>query len=96
MARSTVEKLLASIAFGLILPLLLFRFRVNPWSEPFRYWGVFVLCFGIAYLVYKYRQPGDDRISFRSHLINFLIALVVLCLVAVVYAVILATLFAVV
>ena len=96
MIPSSVEKLLAAIVFGLILPLLLFRFRVNPWSEPFRYWGVFVLCFGIAYLVYKYRQQGEGRISFRAHLINFLISLVVLCVVAVVYAVILAVLFKVV
>ena len=94
--KPAFAKLVASIVFGLILPLLLFRFRVNPWSEPFRYWGVFVLCFGIAFLVYKYRQPGQERISFRAHLINFLISLAVLCVVAVVYAVILATLFAVV
>jgi hypothetical protein len=94
--KPALEKLLAAIVFGLILPLLLFRFRVNPWSEPFRYWGVFVLCFGIAYLVYKYRQQGEGRISFRGHLINFLISLVVLCVVAVVYAVVLALLFTVV
>jgi len=94
--KPALEKLLAAIVFGLILPLLLFRFRVNPWSEPFRYWGVFVLCFGIAYLVYKYRQQGEGRISLRAHLINSLISLVVLCVVAVAYALILALLFKVV
>lgn len=94
--KPVLEKLLASIVIGLILPLLLFRFRVNPWSEPFRYWGVFVLCFGIAYLVYKYRQQGEERISVRTHLINFLISLVVLCVVAVVYALVLSMLFTVV
>ena len=96
MIPSSLQKLLAAIVFGLILPLLLFRFRVSPWSEPFRYWGVFLLCFGIAYLVYKYRQQGEGRISLKAHLINFLISLVVLCVVAIVYALILAMLFKVV
>ena len=94
--KPALEKLLASIVIGLILPLVLFRLRVNPWSESVRYWGVFVLCFGIAFLVYKYRHPGNDRISFRTHLINLMISLVVLCVIAVVYLLILATLYAVV
>ena len=96
MLRSSVEKLLASVVIGLILPLVLFRLKVNPWSESIRYWGVFVLCFGIAFLVYKYRHPGNERISFRTHLVNLAISLVVLCVVAVVYLLILATLYAVV
>lgn len=96
MLRSSLEKLLASIVIGLILPLVLYRLKVNPWTESLRYWGVFVLCFGIAYLVYKYRHPGADRIPFRTHLINLGISLVVLCVVAVVYLLILATLAAVV
>ena len=96
MLRPSLEKLLASIVIGLILPLLLYRLTVNPWTEPIRYWGVFVLCFGIAFLVYKYRHPGNERISFRTHLVNLLISLVVLCVVAVTYLLILATLYAVV
>ena len=96
MLRSSLQKIIASIVIGLILPLALYRLKVNPWTEPVRYWGVFVLCFGIAYLVYKYRHPGNDRISFRTHLINFGISLVVLCGVAIVYLLILATLAAVV
>lgn len=94
--KSALEKVLASVVIGLVLPLVLFRLRINPWTEPVRYWGVFVLCFGIAYLVYKYRPPGADRIPFRTHLINFGISLAVLCVVAVVYLLILATLAAVV
>ena len=96
MLRPSLEKLLASIVIGLILPLLLYRLTVNPWTEPIRYWGVFVLCFGIAFLVYKYRNPGNDRISFKTHLVNLMISLVVLCVVAVTYLLILATLYAVV
>ncbi len=94
--RSAFEKLLASIVIGLILPLILFRFRVNPWSEAVRYWLVFLLCFAIAFLVYKYRNPGEERISMRTHLINLVISLVLLCVTAVVYLVVLATLYAVV
>jgi len=94
--KPALEKVLAAIVIGLILPLLLYRFQVNPWSEPIRYWGVFVLCFGIAFLVYKFRQKGDERIPFKTHLINFVISFVVLCVVAIVYLLMLATLYAVV
>ena len=92
--RSSIQKILASIVIGLVLPLVLYRLKVNPWTEPVRYWGVFVLCFGIAYLVYKYRHPGNERIPFKTHLVNLLISLLVLCGVAVVYLLILATLYA--
>ena len=95
MLRSSLEKILAAIVIGLILPLLLFRFRVNPWSEALRYWLVVVLCFAIAFLVYKYRSPGDERISMRNHLINLVISFVVLCVTAVVYLLMLTTLYAV-
>lgn len=94
--KPALEKLIASLVIGLILPLVLYRLQVNPWTESLRFWGVFVLCFGIAYLVYKYRHPGPERIPFRTHLINLGISLVVLCVVAVVYLLILATLAAVV
>jgi hypothetical protein len=94
--RSAFEKILASIVIGLILPLVLFRFRVNPWSEALRYWLVFLLCCSIAFLVYKYRNPGNERISIRTHLINLLISFVLLCVTAVVYVLVLATLYAVV
>ena len=87
-----LEKILASIVIGLILPLLLFRLNVTPWSEPVRYGGVAVMSFGIAFLVYKYRQPGDDRISVKAHLTNFVISLVVLAIVALVYALLLSAL----
>lgn len=90
--KPALVKILASIVIGLLLPLVLYRLKVNPWTEPVRYWGVFLLCFGIAYLVYKYRHPGQDRISFRTHLINFMISLLALCVIAVVYLLILATL----
>jgi len=93
--RSAFEKILASIVIGLILPLVLFRFRVNPWSEALRYWLVVLLGFAIAFLVYKYRNPGDERISIRAHLINLLISFVVLCVTAVVYLLALTTLYAV-
>jgi len=92
--KPAIEKILASVVIGLILPLVLYRLKVSPWSEPVRYWGVFVLCFGIAYLVYRYRHQGDERISFKTHLVNFLISLFVLCAIAVIYLLILATLYA--
>jgi hypothetical protein len=93
--RSAFEKILASIVIGLILPLVLFRFQIHPWSEPVRYWLVFVLSFSIAFLVYKYRNPGEERISLRTHLINSLISFAVLCVTAIVYLLMLATLYAV-
>jgi uncharacterized membrane protein len=92
--KPVVEKIVAPIVIGLSLPLLLYQFRVNPWSQPARYWGVFVLCFGIAFLVYKYRNTDEGRIPFRTHLINFAISLLVLCVVAAVYLLMLATLYA--
>ena len=95
MLRSSLEKIFAAIVIGLILPFVLFRFRVNPWSESLRYWLVFLLCFAIAFLVYYYRNPGRERISVKTHLINFLLSLVLLCVTAVVYLLVLATLYAV-
>jgi hypothetical protein len=92
--KDAFEKVLASIVIGLILPLLLFRFRVTPWSEPFRYWNVVLLSFAIAYLVYKYRQATEGRIPFKTHLMNFVISFVVLCVTALVYTLVLATLYA--
>lgn len=90
--KTAFEKFLASIVIGLILPLLLFRFRVTPWSEPFRYWTVVLMSFAIAFLVYKYRQSDEGRIPIKTHLINFVISFVVLCVVAIVYMLALATL----
>jgi hypothetical protein len=92
--RAAFEKILASIVMGLILPLLLFRFRVTPWSEPFRYWNVVLLSFAIAFLVYKYRQSDEGRIPIKTHLTNFVISFVVLCVVALVYVLVLAALYA--
>jgi hypothetical protein len=90
------EKILAPIVIGLILPLLFFLFRVNPWSAPIRYWNAALVCFGIAFLVYKFRHKGEGRIPFRTHLANFAISFVVLCVVAIVYLLVLATLYAVI
>ena len=83
------EKLLASIVVGLILPLLFYRFRVTPWSNPITYWNVGLICFAISFLVYKFRQPVEGRSRVRVHLTNFVISFVVLCVVAAVYFVIL-------
>ena len=81
------EKLLAAIVVGLILPLLVYGFRVTPWSNPITYWNVGLFCFAISFLVYKFRQPGGGRV--RNHLTNFVISFVVLCLIAAVYFVVL-------
>ena len=79
------EKLLASIVIGSILPLLFYGFRVTPWSNPFTYLTVGVVCFAISFLVYKFRKPGEDRSRLRIHLTNFVISFVVLFVVAAVY-----------
>ena len=79
------EKLLASIVIGSILPLLFYGFRVMPWSNPFAYWNVGLLCFAISFLVYKFRKPGEGRSRLRIHLKNFVISFVLLFVVAGVY-----------
>ena len=82
-------KILASIVTGLILPLLFYGFRVTPWSDPVTYWNGVILCFGISYLVYKFRQRGEGASAITTHLINFVISFVVLCIIAAVYFLIL-------
>ena len=77
------EKLLAAIMVGLILPLLVYGFRVTPWSNPITYWNVGLVCFAISFLVYKFRQPAGGRV--RIHLTNLVISFVVLCVIAAVY-----------
>ena len=79
------EKLLASIVIGLILPLLFYGFHVTPWSDPFRYSNVGLVCFAISYLVYKFRKTGEGRSRLWIHLTNFVISFVVLFVVAGVY-----------
>jgi hypothetical protein len=87
-------KIPASIANGLILPLLFYRFRITPWSDPLIYWNVAVLCFGISYLVYYYRRSKEDRSALRTVLTNFIISFVALCVVGVVYFLIIKLLYA--
>jgi uncharacterized membrane protein YhhN len=82
-------KIPASIASGLILPLLFYRFRITPWSDPLIYWNVALLCFGISYLVYYYRRPKEGSSALRTLLTNFVISFVVLCVLGVVYFLIL-------
>lgn len=89
-----LEKILPAIVTGLILPLLLFRFQVSPWSAPIRYWSVAAVCFAISFLVYKFRHKGNERLSFKTHVINFVISFVVVCLVAVGYLLMLTLLYA--
>ena len=91
-----LQKILAPIVIGLILPFLFLRFQITPWSHPFTYFNAFLVCFSIAFLVYKFRQSGEDEITFRTHLTNFVISFLALCVVALVYLLILATLYAVV
>ena len=92
----TFQKIIASIVNGMILPLLLYRFRVNPWSTPWRYWNIALLCFGISFLVYKFRHKDNEPLPLKTHLINFLISFVVLCLIALGYLLILTLLYALV
>ena len=82
-------RILASLVYGLILPLLFYGFRVTPWSEPVTYWNVAILCFGISYLVYKFRKPREGAGAVRTHLTNFVISFLVLCVIAAVYFLIL-------
>ena len=82
------EKLLASIVIGLILPLLFYGFRVTPWSDPFTYLNVGLLCFAISFLVYKFRK-SEGRSRLRIHTTNFVISFVLVFVVAAVYFVIL-------
>lgn len=77
------EKLFASIVVGLIFPLLVYGFRVTPWSNPITYWNVGIVCFAISFLVYQFRQPAGGRV--RIHLTNLVISFVVLCVIAAVY-----------
>jgi len=79
------ERLLASIVIGLILPLLFYGFRVTPWSNPFAYFNVGLLCFAISFLVYEFRKTGEGRSRVRIHSINFVISFVALFVVAAVY-----------
>ncbi len=79
------QKILASIVFGLILPLFIFGFRVTPWADSFRYWNVALLCASCCYLVYYYRPHVEDRSKVWTHLTNFIIAIVVVGVVALVY-----------
>jgi hypothetical protein len=79
------EKLLAAIVVGLMLPLLVYGFRVTPWSNPITYWNVVLVCFAISFLVYKLRKAGEARSRLRIHLTNFVISFVVLFVVAGVY-----------
>ncbi len=79
------EKLLASIVIGSILPLLFYGFRVTPWSNPFAYWNVGLLCFAISFLVYKFRKEREGRSRLRIHLTNFVISFVLLFVIAGVY-----------
>ena len=74
-------RILASIVYGLILPLLFYGFRVTPWTNLWTYWNGFLLCFGISYLVYYYRRPREGAGAVRTHLINFVISFAVLCVV---------------
>ena len=92
--KRAFERILACLIIGLILPLLLYRFRVTPWSAPFTYYNGALMSFAISFLVYKYRQSGDGegRIPFRTHLANFVISFLGLCLVAGVYLIILSIL----
>ena len=83
------EKVLASIVIGLILPLLFYGFRVTPWSDPVTYWNGLILGFGISFLVYKFRKPAEGSSRVRIHLTNFVISVVVLCIVAAAYFVVL-------
>ena len=82
-------RILASIVYALILPLLFYGFRVTPWSDPIRYWNVAILCFGISFLVYKFRQPREGASAVRTHLINFVGSFVALCVLAAIYLLIL-------
>ena len=82
-------KILASIVTGLVLPLLFYGFRVTPWSNPITYWNGAILCFGISFLVYKYRQPREGASPVRTYLLNFVVSFVVLCVIAAVYFLIL-------
>ncbi|HET9524615.1 MAG TPA: hypothetical protein VFO99_00515 [Pyrinomonadaceae bacterium] len=91
---AAVEKILACLAIGLIFPLLLYRFRVTPWSDRIIYWNVAVVSFAIAFLVYKYRQSGEGRIPLKTHLANAGISFLILCGVAIVYLLILSALYA--
>ena len=79
------EKLLASIVIGLILPLLFYGFRVTPWSNPFAYLNVGLLCFAISFLVYKFRKSREGRSRLRIHSTNFVISFVLVFVVAAVY-----------
>ena len=79
------EKLFASIVIGSILPLLFYGFRVTPWSNPFTYFNVGLLCFAISFLVYKFRNTGEGRSRVRIHSTNFAISFVALFVVAAVY-----------
>lgn len=82
-------RILASIVYGLILPLLFYGFRVTPWTNPVTYWMGVILCFGISYLVYKFRQPQEGASAVRTHFKNFAISFVALCVIAAVYYLIL-------
>jgi len=82
-------KILASIVNGLVLPLFFYGFRVTPWSAPAMYWNGVLLCFGISYLVYKYRRPQEGTSALKTHLVNFVISFLVLCILAIVYSLIL-------
>ena len=79
------EKLLAAIVVGLILPLLVYGFRVTPWSNPITYWSVGLVCFAISFLVYTFRKPQEGQTRVRVHLLNFVTSIVALCVVAAVY-----------
>lgn len=91
----TLQKILACIVIGLILPLLLYRLQVTPWSAPLTYWNVALISFAIAFLVYKFRETGAGRIPLKRHLANFGITFLVLCGVAIVYLLVLSGLYAV-
>ena len=78
-------KLLAAIVIGLVLPFLFHRFQLTPWSHRWLYWNNFLLCFSIAFLVYTYKRPVAGRSAIKTHLLNFVISFVVLCIAAGVY-----------
>jgi hypothetical protein len=83
--NSPYAKILASIVNGLIFPFLFYRFQLTPWSNPFIFFNVALVCFSVSFLVYKFRPPRADSSTIRTLLINFVISFLVMCGVIVFY-----------